>query len=66
MPDTCHCGRAVCPLCRRCPASGHHEDCQSETAQRARAYLASLETPRERAVGSLLELLLRSDEDATL
>ena len=66
---TCWCGLPLCAVCHRCPAAGHDERCTSEAAEQARAWIASLDRPQERAVGepeTLLELLLRGDKDATL
>ena len=56
------CRLPLCPICGRCPAAGHTEQCKSEAATQARAWIASLEETRERAVGApatLLQELLR-------
>ena len=67
---TCpYCHEPLCAVCGRCLRAGHKPDCTSPHADERRAWIASLGRPKERAVGApttLLELLLRSDEDATL
>jgi len=63
MPRCHKCGRPLCPACKRCLKEGHREDCPSEDAARCRAWIASLDKPKARAVG-LLEIIMREDEDA--
>lgn len=56
------CLRTLCAWCGRCPGAGHTPECESPEAEECRAWVASLEQPRERAVGepeTLLELLMR-------